>query len=109
MEPAKPIILDEIGAVLIPKNNVGISLNDNYLGVHGLCHGTFSILRDSETHNVIVCSKCFKRIVIPNEVVSQVVEKETYEKLRQWCVGQILLQRQQTDHIRTMIARNTPF
>lgn len=95
---AEPIILNEFGAILIPRDNSRTDWCKDYLGNHEGCgdhnDGSMFVSRESSTHNVIVCKGCFMRIVVTANVVPLVVSEEVFEQLRQWCARNIRKQQQ---------------
>jgi len=78
----EPIVLTRFGERLLEyslsktSDNTEISSGD-YIGVHHICRGFFELRSVSDTHNIILCQKCFLRIPVPKEI-------NTYRELREY-------------------------
>ncbi len=112
----EPIVLDEYGALLIPRAEEQTTWVSDYLGIHDGCFagsqiGSLLIRLHSRTHHSIYCSGCHLRIIIPNTDLTRFVCRqtdETFDKLRQYCSAKIKAQQVQREQDYTQRLWNTP-
>ena len=99
------IVLNEFGETLVvqkPYTHDGIvgAYAEMTIGYHEYCKGYIGNKTISVTHSALHCKVCNLRIVIP-------VNIDTYEKLRQWCAGQIESKKHHAQEIRHLIDDHT--
>jgi len=83
----EPIILTEIGEMLIVNSELG-PLTDNsclqedcHIGIHYICRGFIDLKPVSLKYNAILCRSCKLRIVIPRAIITYGDLRSYFERI----------------------------